>query len=147
MAGRHLRRAASGHLIATASGHLALEEEAAWVDCYKLNGYTDGDLGACAICFDSGSDAWDGTFYRIVDAQPRWNVDAIRRIDGKDLVATSFIVRLQPGGGWRVSINCSKAGPNEPIWVGDKAIGMNPTGVYTRTLGCDLTATMTVVEC
>ena len=35
-------------------------------------------------------------------------------------------------------------GANHTLWTGTKTSGAHPTGTYTRTGGCDTTATMTI---
>jgi hypothetical protein len=116
---------------------------------YRIAGYTNGDIGACAECAASGATAWDGTF--------TWNTDLWREatsplsIDGKvlDIVAIyhkSYIAYPDPGC-WGLVLAC---GDTVTMWWGFKAGGSSPAGVYTRRTGadggCDTTATITIEE-
>ena len=48
---------------------------------------------------------------------------------------------------WIINVNCIDFGLNEyPVWQGEKTTGLDPTGVYTRTGGCDTKANVTIVS-
>ena len=154
----HLFRLGGGHLARKPDGHLA-NEDITWgcdgsqlAACYKINGYSDGDLTACAACDNSGDPAWDGSV-EITSAPPydcsdpvTWDIEASKSINGKAIWGESRLVWMAGPCEWWFQIIC--AGGGLPyVWFGKKASGDTPAGIYTRDSGCDVTATLTVVEC
>jgi len=113
---------------------------------YQILDYQDGDLSAPSGCDDSGETAWAGA-YEAVNGRCRWDPDPLSTslsIDGKRLArsATTVISFNIPTSQWRVRVSCFSG----DMWRGSKLVGATPVGVYTRTLGFDLTATLTIVE-
>ena len=109
-------------------------------ECYRIVGYTDGDLVACSGCTDSGNTAWDGTFNRnsgcLYDA-----LVGFLSINGKQ-AAVLTLSRTCPSGIWTMEISCE----TENIWIGELTAG-DPVGIYTRTGGCDTTTALQIEAC
>jgi hypothetical protein len=49
-------------------------------------------------------------------------------------------------GHWKLMIEATMfvTGAAVPVWIGQKSVGNDPVGAYTRIDGCDPTATLTV---
>ncbi len=116
--------------------------------CYKLSGYSDGDLTACADCDASGAAAWDGTFDALGGNVCKWDNSEVESISGKE-AKTRQLYWVNISGRWQLSIACDKAGSGKWIWSGSRndTGDCEPIGVFTRSGGCDVTATLTVVAC
>jgi len=145
-----------GHLVHLPDGHLATEDltygcDGNLGDCYKIDGYSDGDLIACVTCRDDDKPIWDGTFDVLGPPHGdgcKWVAsDGINafNIDGK-LMREAILEWILPLCAWEMDIRCENGGATR-IWRGRKASDNTPVGIYTRVDGCDLTATLSVVEC
>ncbi len=109
---------------------------------YRIAGYVDGDLVACAECLDDTNAPWDGIFGYISSCY--WEIDvggSYSSIDGKllDLPGENYM-QLNPGVAWEIKISCYSA----VVWQGVKTSGDDPTGTYTRTGGCDVTPSIVI---
>ena len=140
-------------------------EMGGWVtfgSCYAIDGYTDGDLDTsdCTSCAESEATAWDGTFTYGYGCDAEYNNEfyglyltdgGTASIDGKISFYTTHLIYY--GGSspyYWMFIDCGD-GEEEPldytIWEGRKYIGIDFTGVYDRTDGCDTTSALTLIAC
>lgn len=159
MAGELGYAPATGQLVySPATGQLAMNCEpsapcecpSGLADCYRLVGYSDGDIQACPDCLDdTSSTIWDGTFTRS-DFQCRWAPSSSPlRMDDKRLEFSYLVLNTDddPDCYWELSIECEWGGISLTIWYGTKATGESPVGTYTRVSGCDTTSALEVEEC
>ena len=123
--------------------------------CYKLSGYSDGDLTACPECDNNDNPTypnWDGSFTTTDAGICRWVAPDARKIDGKWFRSGYYnsYIDLVESNYWQIRICCSdfdSGTPDRTIWLGRKAFGNTPAGIYTRISGCDTTTALTVVAC
>jgi hypothetical protein len=124
---------------------------------YRISGYTDGLVNASV---DDGAQTtnaaplWDGLFTAVGTGDPGgslclWPIDSSAGvgIDTKSIKTWHYpqpaipigIQLYDKGGGyvvWRLQIICDDgSGEWVVVWEGEKSIGANPAGVYTKTAG------------
>lgn len=130
---------------------------------FRLKNYVDFVLGPC-LCAPSGLTPWDGTFdAQIPIACPgswcKFNSSvgqagsSISGVTPQGLFLTTENLS-SPGscGEWQIQLNCNLFGNPQVIWQGTK-VGSNAgakldsaAGIYSRSSGCDLHATLEVEE-
>ena len=117
-------------------------------NCYQIDGYSDGDLTACADCDASGDGGWDGTFDAISGSVCKWKNSDVASISGKE-AGTRELYWDNISGRWQLSIACDKGGSDRWIWSGDRndTGDCEPIGAFTRAGGCDATSSLTIVAC
>jgi len=113
---------------------------------YEIDGYVAGDLDGCAGCYDDSNAPWDGLYKHTNGCT--WIIDyggSYSSVSDK-LLGTTSQIRFVASTKWTVNVVCYGAAGNITIWDGEKTIGDTPEGVYTRTSGCDVTSSLSIVE-
>lgn len=111
----------------------------------RFHNYVDGDLSGCAGNA-SGNPAWEGTFeyYTACAWVSKTTCDNCLSIDGKDLFRATIEGASDPNY-WTLYIEMNTTG-GPKLWAGRRLKTDGLTGTYTRTEGCDTTATMEVEQ-
>jgi len=113
---------------------------------YEIDGYVAGDLDGCAGCYDDSNAPWDGLYKHTNGCT--WIIDyggSYSSVSDK-LLGTTSQIRFFASTKWTVNVVCYGAAGNITIWEGEKTTGGTPVGVYTRTDGCDMTSSISLVE-
>ena len=121
--------------------------------CYRIAGYSDGDLVACGSCSNRVDPVWDGTF-PAHSGSCSWEPAAVsgpsisgKLLDNTGVGVASGLYFNTLTCSWRMDVRCRAGGTRFDIWVGTKSTGSTPAGVYIRIAGCDTTTTLTIEEC
>lgn len=132
---------------------------AAWyahgsVRIYSIQGYTDAFFTACDTCVDGGSGVWDGRFTAGANPSPgetcHWTGSyplGERTFNGGHKLRKAELWLDAANCQWVVTIECTDAdGYVVVVWLGTKATGNSPFGLYTKTSGCSGPANLVVKE-
>jgi hypothetical protein len=87
---------------------------------------------------------WEANWYYALSGLSRLALEDNRADLDDDVV---FIELDTSNKVWKLAVVCfGSSGGQVTIWLGEKAVGNDPTGTYNRTLGCDSTVSSVVVE-
>jgi hypothetical protein len=119
---------------------------------YTIVGWTNnliGVGGACAACDAKVDDTWDGKFEAKNVAVCEWlgeDANGDKSYNGKSMGVSTKIKFNSGTPDFTLTVDCFESpSAGHVSWVGAKAYGRTPGGVYTRTGGCAATpATITV---
>ena len=125
---------------------------------YTIAGFSNtmfAMVGDCADpstgCDAKTTDEWDGTFNAINGIPCNWEaliggVNGEKSHNSKALGIATDVTFNSGAPSWSLTVSCFKSpSSGHDSWVGTKAYGRTPGGVYTRTGGCASTpATVTL---
>lgn len=119
--------------------------------CFKIKNYVNNFFGICFACSPSAETVWDGQFnygsgctWQVYDPSLSCGDKSINGIR----LQRGIITRT--GCTWTLEIYCSIScvdHTSTAVWVGTKQTGNTPSGVFSRSFGCDPRLTVEIVDC
>lgn len=101
----------------------------------------------CPVCWNLGGALWDGKWSNDGNNDCTWHpnvaaglaMDNGRHVNFIGLWSMLWLDVITPA--WRVLVSCLLGPVGIETWQGQKLVGEDPEGIFTRVSGCDLTAT------